>query len=89
MSRLSIGFIGYWHTHPVSQPLPSKKDLLGMHEILTTGPLPPRKQVMMIIGKMRGRVTAGIYLFRRLSGNNTTAVYEALEARLDIEEIIL
>src|SRR6185295_4414864 len=38
-SRLSVGYIGMWHTHPVSKPFPSTTDFAGMLQILTADEL--------------------------------------------------
>jgi hypothetical protein len=89
LTRFSIGYIGTWHTHPISQPLPSGTDLIGMHKILTDGPLPPRKGVLVILGKHAGVETAGVYLFRRISGNFADAEYEIHECRIRLDEAIL
>jgi integrative and conjugative element protein (TIGR02256 family) len=65
ITRGSVGYIGEWHTHPVSKPFPSVTDLEGIQQTLTVGGLPPRKIVLMIIGKQFGVDTIGAYVFRR------------------------
>jgi integrative and conjugative element protein (TIGR02256 family) len=65
-SRGAAGYIGMWHTHPVSTPLPSATDFRGMSQILTRGKLPPRRNLLIIIGKGSDRRDyIGIYPFRR------------------------
>ncbi|MCA9469770.1 MAG: ThiF family adenylyltransferase, partial [Nitrospira sp.] len=66
-SRLSVGYLGMWHTHPNSQPFPSPTDEHGMAEILSSGPLPPRKQALLITGIISGETYLGCYLFERTS----------------------
>lgn len=89
LTRFSVGYIGMWHTHPVSQPFPSGKDFIGMHQILTGGQLPPRKNVLLIIGKDNGVDTIGVYLFRRMTGGADAALHEFHEARSPLPEAML
>jgi integrative and conjugative element protein (TIGR02256 family) len=65
ITRRSVGYVGEWHTHPVSRPLPSLTDLEGIHQNLSVGGLPPRKTILMIIGKQSGVDSIGAYVFRR------------------------
>ena len=48
-TRSTVQYIGMWHTHPVSRPMPSRIDINGMAEILTAGPVPPRKNLLLIV----------------------------------------
>lgn len=89
LTRFSVGYIGMWHTHPVSRPFPSGKDFLGMHQILTSGPLPPRKNVLLIIGKDNGVDTIGVYMFRRMTSGAAAAFHEFYEARASLPEAML
>lgn len=75
-SRLSVGYIGMWHTHPISRPLPSVVDITGMHRILTSGTIPPRKNLLLILGREAGKDTLGAHLFRRIAGDELSAVHE-------------
>ncbi len=66
--RLSGGasrFVGIWHTHPVSPPLPSKVDLGAMASILIDSETPPRHTVMLILGHAKSKPEWGFYIFRR------------------------
>lgn len=66
--RLSGGascFVGIWHTHPVSPPLPSKVDLGAMVSILIDSETPPRHTVMLILGHAKSKPEWGFYIFRR------------------------
>lgn len=78
LTRFSVGYIGMWHTHPASQPLPSSIDIDGMHQILSAGPKAPRENLLVIIGKDSGRDCIGTFLFERTSGK-TTLVAEGLK----------
>ncbi len=78
-----------WHTHPISEPLPSTVDLGGMHEILTSGALPPRKNLLLIIGKDSGRDALGVHLFRRMKGDELSAVHELRVGRRALPEDFL
>lgn len=89
LSRFSTSYIGMWHTHPISRPLPSGTDIEGMHHILTSGTLPVRKNLLLIIGKDAGQDTLGAYLFRRLKGDALGALHEMRTGRLHLQESIL
>jgi integrative and conjugative element protein (TIGR02256 family) len=87
LSRRSVGYIGMWHTHPRSRPLPSETDFAGMHDILTAGELPPRKNLLLIFGKESGRDAVGAFLFRRIKAD--VYVHGLLEGRRPLPEKIL
>jgi proteasome lid subunit RPN8/RPN11 len=48
-TRGAVAYIGVWHTHPKSLPLPSEIDFIGMEKILTEGDLPPLKNLLLIV----------------------------------------
>lgn len=58
-------FVGIWHTHPVSPPLPSTIDLGAMLSILIESETPPRHTVMLILGHAKTNPEWGFYIFRR------------------------
>lgn len=89
LTRRSTGYIGMWHTHPDAKPFPSGTDISGMHHILTSGALPPRKNLLLILGKDSGQDVIGAYLFRRLKGDELNAVHELKAGRLRLAEPIL
>lgn len=89
LTRRSVGYIGMWHTHPTSRPLPSNTDFLGMHRILTAGDLPPRKNLLLIFGRESGRDTVGAFLFRRLQGDEKEAIHELRQGRKRLAKNIL
>ncbi len=89
LSRRSVGYLGMWHTHPISQPIPSDTDIQGMHQILTSGALPHRKNLLLIIGMDGGHDTVGAYLFRRISGDDAFAMHELRQGRQRLPEPLL
>lgn len=60
-----VGYIGMWHTHPFKLPLPSEIDLAGMEKILTLGPQPPSKNLLLIIGTGNEKREIGAFVFKR------------------------
>lgn len=61
----SSGFIGIWHTHPVSRGRPSEDDLHAMLQLLHLQEFPPRQVLMLIIGFAATRPVFNHFLFRR------------------------
>lgn len=59
------GFVGVWHTHPVSVPKPSQIDLSAMLNILHFQENPPRHVVMLIVGYAATKPVWRYFLFRR------------------------
>jgi len=80
-TRRSVSYIGMWHTHPTSRPLPSVTDFAGMHDILTAGDLPPRKNLLLIFGRCSGHDAVGAFLFRRLKGDMSGALHNLTQAQ--------
>lgn len=64
-SRNAVQYLGMWHTHPVSRPMPSDIDYQGMAEILASGPMPPTKNLLLIVGRMPARDVLGAFAFVR------------------------
>jgi integrative and conjugative element protein (TIGR02256 family) len=64
-SRGSVQFIGMWHTHPGIAPEPSRVDLRGMAQIVTSVDPPIARALLMIVGHTPERPTPAAYLFRR------------------------
>lgn len=64
-SGKSSGFIGIWHTHPISRGRPSQDDLHAMLELLHFQEFPPRQVVMLIVGHAATRREENYYLYRR------------------------
>ncbi len=61
----SVSFIGMWHTHPVSTPMPSTTDLAAMFELLVAAETTPRHTLMLIVGNLRTAPQLGAYVFTR------------------------
>ena len=64
-SRGSVGYVGMWHTHPVSAPVPSTTDLGGMRKILSEGAVNPSRSLLSILGTPHTRPLLGTYVFDR------------------------
>jgi integrative and conjugative element protein (TIGR02256 family) len=64
-TRGAARYIGMWHTHPSSQPLPSGVDYQGMAEIFTSGPVPPSRNLLFIFGRMGHEDGLGAFAFIR------------------------
>lgn len=71
-------YVGMWHTHPVSTPLPSTTDFGGMGLILTEGRTPPRRGLMMIVGRHEGRDAIGVAVF----ATGSLATFKTLECQV-------
>jgi len=65
-SRGSVQYVGMWHTHPGSLPVPSPTDLGGMARLLTLErPSSPRPLLLIIGTTTAGRLAqVGAYVFR-------------------------
>jgi len=62
-SRRTMGFVGYWHTHPDLPSSQSSTDIQAMSSLVSSVGQNQKRSVMMIFGRT-GRVpTAGIYLY--------------------------
>jgi integrative and conjugative element protein (TIGR02256 family) len=49
-TRGSVQYIGMWHTHPTSPPIPSATDFMAMHKLVSVdGPATP-KHLLLILG---------------------------------------
>lgn len=69
-TRGALQYIGMWHTHPVSQPLPSEVDYAGMEQIFSMGPVPPSKNLLFIFGRVGSNDVLGAFPFvRRLEAD--------------------
>ena len=64
-SRGSVRYVGMWHTHPISVPLPSPTDLQGMRKILTDGVVNPSMSVLSILGTPHTHPCLGTFVFNR------------------------
>lgn len=74
-TRGAVQYLGMWHTHPVSQPLPSEVDYEGIQQIFALGPVPPSKNLLFIFGRMGSAEALGAFPFmRRLEEEQTPMV---------------
>ena len=64
-SRGSVGYVGMWHTHPVSAPVPSTTDLSGMRKILSERAVNPSRSLLSILGTPHTRPLLGTYVYDR------------------------
>lgn len=64
-SRGSIRYVGMWHTHPVSAPIPSETDRAGMKKILSDAALSPSMSLLSILGTPHTRPVLGTFVFDR------------------------
>ena len=62
----AVGYLGTWHSHPVSSPAPSPTDFKGIAGIFAETPTEGVHQVMMIVGHASGETPElGLYLFEK------------------------
>ncbi|MGZ2452727.1 integrative and conjugative element protein (TIGR02256 family) [Rhizobium ruizarguesonis] len=62
----SVSFVGMWHTHPESLPVPSTTDLTAMKELLETGTsFLGRRFLMMIVGGSSKKPMISASMFQR------------------------
>jgi integrative and conjugative element protein (TIGR02256 family) len=64
-TRGSAQYIGMWHTHPESLPLPSTTDLEGMERLVSATGHFPAKTLLLIIGSAHSMPTIGTFVFSR------------------------
>ena len=51
----SVQYIGMWHTHPTSLPLPSETDFLAMHALVNAEEPSTSKHLLLILGSNLGQ----------------------------------
>lgn len=63
-TRNSVQYIGTWHTHPVSAPVPSVRDFGAMELLLTQNVLPVERLLLLIVGRLPDceAVTSSVFL---------------------------
>jgi proteasome lid subunit RPN8/RPN11 len=64
-SRGSLRYIGMWHTHPDSAPLPSGKDMRAMAQLSGETATTDAHTLMLIIGTPYRRLCLATYVFSR------------------------
>lgn len=66
----AVGYLGTWHSHPVSGPSPSRTDFEGIAGIFAESPTEGVYQVMMIVGRAADKAPElGLYLFEKQKMN--------------------
>jgi integrative and conjugative element protein (TIGR02256 family) len=63
-SRESVHYIGMWHTHPSSMPVPSLTDWNGMNRLVTAAGGAARS-LMLIVGCPQDTPMLGTYVFKK------------------------
>jgi len=64
-SRGSVRYVGMWHTHPESAPVPSTTDLRAMGKILSDEFVNPSKSLLSILGTHNTHPHLGTFVFDR------------------------
>lgn len=64
-TRGSVQFVGMWHSHPVSNPVPSPTDRRGTDTLFRHTTPPPRRSLLLIVGHAASDPTPAAYLYRR------------------------
>jgi len=60
-----VGFIGSWHSHPVSSPTPSVTDLDAMKDLLRQSDSPLHRLLLTIVGFSASTPEFGAFIFHR------------------------
>lgn len=64
-SRGSVQFVGMWHTHPESAPIPSEIDIAGMQKIVNSTDPPTTQALLLIIGSFDNSPAIGAFVYKR------------------------
>lgn len=64
-TRNSAQYVGTWHTHPVSPPVPSSRDLGAMATLLIQSPTPVDRLLLFIVGRENSTTAATATVFLR------------------------
>ena len=62
-TRQLVGFVGTWHSHPVSAPTPSVTDLEAMKALLMQSGSPLHRLVLTIVGYSASRPQIGTFVY--------------------------
>lgn len=63
-SREKVGFLGTWHSHPVSAADPSITDLRAISEILANSSSPQRQVLMAIVGYSASNPSINAFVYK-------------------------
>ncbi len=63
-TRRAVQYLGTWHTHPISSPVPSNRDFRAMDLLLSGDQHPPDRLLLLIVGTPLSTptVTASVFL---------------------------
>src|SRR5206468_1929240 len=64
-SKRSVQYVGMWHTHPDSLPVPSLTDLEGMEQIVNATGGAPTRPLLLIIGQTNAGPAVGAYIITK------------------------
>lgn len=64
-SHGSVQYVGMWHTHPESAPLPSSTDLDAMRRLTSRADPSPARVLLLIVGTPLTEPCVGVFLFSR------------------------
>ena len=59
----SVSYIGMWHTHPISDAIPSVTDMKGMAGIMCNDGFAAESQMLLIVGHSSTNPEYGIYKY--------------------------
>jgi predicted acylesterase/phospholipase RssA/proteasome lid subunit RPN8/RPN11 len=69
-SHRTVQYVGTWHSHPVSQAIPSETDYEGIATIFSANPSQGAHQLMMIVGNSASNEPEmGMYVFEKQALN--------------------
>ncbi|MEK7950945.1 ThiF family adenylyltransferase [Luteolibacter soli] len=88
-TRGAVQYLGMWHTHPVSRPMPSEIDYEGMAQILSTGPTSPTKNLLLILGRTLTQDVLGAFVFVRELNQGTLQTLSCMGNHFPLKERIL
>ena len=64
-TRQSVRYVGMWHTHPASVPVPSGTDLEAMRRLTTVTQPAPARSLLVILRPDVSEPSFGTFVFRR------------------------
>jgi predicted acylesterase/phospholipase RssA/molybdopterin/thiamine biosynthesis adenylyltransferase len=61
----TVSYVGTWHIHPVSEPIPSARDYTAMNALFSEGLRPPEQLLLLIVGTPLNAPVATASVFER------------------------
>ena len=85
-TRKSVQYLGMWHTHPDSAPLPSPIDFRGMEKIVSSTNNPAPKSLLLIVGTHRSSDISviGTFIFKRSDFKETESGIHVRDCSIQI-----